>query len=167
MSEGQRTAPEPSRPHMPGYGILDAEGGRGLLPWSWAEERLSNAHNYWLATKGGEARPHAMPVWGIWLDGAFYFSTSPTSRKARNLADDPHCVVCTERADEAVILEGSAEEVSDASELARFKEAYKTKYDWDMDASQGGIYAVRPRVAFGFIENAAEFAGAATRWRFD
>jgi len=27
--------PKASRPHMPGYGILDANSGNGLLPWSW------------------------------------------------------------------------------------------------------------------------------------
>ena len=32
-----------TRPHMPGYGTLDAEHGTGLLPWSWARERLDRA----------------------------------------------------------------------------------------------------------------------------
>ena len=35
------TEPTASRPHMPGYGILDADRGKGLLPWSWAKERLT------------------------------------------------------------------------------------------------------------------------------
>ncbi|MCR6486010.1 hypothetical protein M8542_24585 [Amycolatopsis sp. OK19-0408] len=30
--------PRADRPHLPGYGI--AAGPAGLLPWSWAEERL-------------------------------------------------------------------------------------------------------------------------------
>ena len=51
--------------------------------------------------------------------------------------------------------------------LALFKDAYDRKYDWDMDTSQGGIYAVRARTAFAFIEKADEFTGSATRWRFD
>ena len=33
------------------------------------------------------------------------------------------------------------------------------------DAS--AVFAVRPRVVFGFIENAADFAGAATSWSFE
>ena len=64
--------PEASRPHMPGYGILDAEAGAGLLPWSWAAERISKSHNYWLATTRLDGRPHVMPVWGIWLDDIFF-----------------------------------------------------------------------------------------------
>ena len=32
--------PKAGRPHMPGYGIVGPDQGSGLLPWSWAEERL-------------------------------------------------------------------------------------------------------------------------------
>jgi hypothetical protein len=28
------TEPRASRPHMPGYGIMPAGEGKGLLPWS-------------------------------------------------------------------------------------------------------------------------------------
>jgi hypothetical protein len=42
--------PIASRPYMPGYGISGPEEGTGLLPWSWATERLSSSHDYWLAT---------------------------------------------------------------------------------------------------------------------
>lgn len=156
--------PRPERPHMPDYGLASDEAG--LLPWTWAEERLAASRNYWISTTRPDARPHATPVWGVWLDGALYFSTAGGSTKARNLAADPHCVATTEYAGEAVIVEGVAEVVSDTAELARFKAAYDPKYDWDMDVTGGPIYAVRPTLAFGFIESAAEFQTAATRWRF-
>ena len=83
---------------MPGYGILDANGGRGLLPWAWAVERLTRARNYWIATTCPDGLPHCVPVWGVWLDddNAFYFSSGTQSRKARNLAANPNCVVCPE-----------------------------------------------------------------------
>ena len=164
MPPSKQATPQASRPHMPGYGI--SESDEGLLPWSWATERLSRAHNYFVATTRPDGRPHVMPVWGLWLDDAFCFSTGARSRKARNLAGNPNCVVCPENAGEAVIVEGVAEEETDASVLAQFKEAYLKKYNWDMDTSQGGIYAVRPRVAFGFIESADNFAGTASRWVF-
>ncbi len=108
-----------------------------------------------------------MPVWGVWLDDRFYFSAGRRSRKARNLATNPRCVICTERADEAVILEGVAEEVRDRKLLKIFADLYKRKYDWDMESDQEPVYAVRPRVAFGLIEHAEEFGGTATRWAFD
>jgi nitroimidazol reductase NimA-like FMN-containing flavoprotein (pyridoxamine 5'-phosphate oxidase superfamily) len=157
-----------SRPHIPDYGILEAGEGEGLLPWEWAAERLSVSHNYLLATTRPDGRPHMMPVWGLWLDDAFYFSAGRRSRKARNLGANPHCVVSTDRVDEAVILEGVAEEVADRASLGPFYEAYKEKYDWDMKQmgfDEEPVYIVRPRVVFGVRERV--FTSSATRWTFD
>jgi hypothetical protein len=106
-----------------------------------------------------------MPVWGIWVEDVFYFSTGRKSRKARNLARNPRCVVCNERADEAVIVEGVAREVTSEARLARLAAPYHAKYrPWKLDPDMGPVYAVRPRVVFGMYEK--RFAAAATRWRF-
>ena len=161
------TEPKASRPHMPGYGIPTAQGGRGLLPWSWAVERLSAARNYWIGTTCPDGRPHAMPVWGVWLEGRLLFSTGSRSRKARNLAADPRCVVHPDSDERTVILEGVAEKTTDPALLKQFKEAYGKKYQWNMDDFAEPVYAVRPRVAFGFIGITGEFVGSATRWVFE
>ena len=58
------------RPFMPGYGVLPADQGSGLLPWAEAERRLTASHDFWCATVRPDGRPHVMPVWGVWLDGA-------------------------------------------------------------------------------------------------
>ena len=101
------------RPRFPrAYGIPAAEDG--LLPWSWAGERLDGSRNYWVATTKPDGAPHAMPVWGLWLDGAFVFSTSPESRKGRNLARDPRVVVHVESGEEVVVLEGPSTDRSPA-----------------------------------------------------
>jgi hypothetical protein len=65
QGEADRTnsGPRASRPYMPGYGLLDASSGRGLLPWSWAIDRLSKAKNYYISTTTADALPHCMPVW--------------------------------------------------------------------------------------------------------
>src|SRR5688500_267553 len=158
--------PSARRPDMPGYGMAAVEAGAGLLPWSWAEERLSVSHNYWLATTRPDGRPHVMPLWGVWLDGAFCFSTGATSRKARNLAADPRCTITTERADEAVIVEGEAAPLAEMEVRRRFVRGYKEKYGWEMDGAGEGIYTLRPRVAFAFIEAADQFGLTPTRWSF-
>jgi hypothetical protein len=148
---------------MPGYGLPRAR--KGLLPWTWAERRLTGSHNYWLVTVRPNGRPHAMPVWGIWIDGAFHFGTGRTSRKARNLTRNRRCVVCSERAAEAVIVEGIAREVTDRAQLERLAGPYHRKYKpWKLDPEVGPVYTVRPRVAFGMYEK--RFVDAATRWRF-
>lgn len=68
---------------MPGYGI--PSGSEGLLPWGFVEERMANARKYWVATVRPDGRPHLTPVWGLWVEGAFYFGSGPRTRKARNL----------------------------------------------------------------------------------
>jgi hypothetical protein len=157
--------PKADRPYMPGYGILPPDEGGGLLPWSWAEERLAKARNYWLITNRPGRAPHAQAVWGVWLDGRFFFSTGEQSRKAHNLAADPKCTVAVEcEGLETVVLEGAASEERGKAPIARFVKAYEPKYDWKMDEIPGIVLGVRPRVVLGI--GAEPFAGTATRWTF-
>jgi hypothetical protein len=169
--ETKRAMPIASRPYMPGYGILNAAGGRGLLPWDWAVERLSRARNYWVATTRPDGRPHCVPVWGVWLDDSFCFSSGAKSRKARNLAANPNCVVCPEDGTQAISLEGVAEKIVDRETIRRFVEAYNPKYQWDLKPEtvldMGPIFAVRPRKVIGLDATPGEFQGSATRWLFD
>ncbi|MDO8617159.1 MAG: pyridoxamine 5'-phosphate oxidase family protein [Dehalococcoidia bacterium] len=156
------TEPRADRPHMPDYRI--SRDKDGLLPWSWARERLDASHNYWVATTRPDGQPHVTAVWGVWLGDVFYFSMGATSRKARNLAANTSCTVTTEHADEAVIVEGKFAGAADASVQATVRDAYKRKYDWDTEGYD--FFAVRPLLAFAFTESAASFAQTATRWRF-
>jgi nitroimidazol reductase NimA-like FMN-containing flavoprotein (pyridoxamine 5'-phosphate oxidase superfamily) len=166
--------PTAGRPHMPGYGIADAKSGKGLLPWTWAKQRLEQGRTYWLATTGPGPKPHVMPVWGVWFDNAFFFSTGDGSRKARNLALNSRCSIATEidfkkrpKKDEikdSVVLEGAARRITDSRTLKRFARVYETKYAWDMEGFEEPVYCVRPKVVFGFMK---EFTQTATRWTFD
>ncbi len=160
-----RGEPKASRPHLPGYGLVSANEGEGLLPWSWAEERLVESRNYWVATCRPDGRPHLMAVWGVWLGAALWFSTGSDSVKARNLARDPRCSISTERGDEAVVVEGVVERITSPARLTTVYETYKTKYGWSMEGEP--FYMLRPRVVFGFIEHVDQFASTATRWEFD
>ena len=164
-----RPQPKTSRPYMPGYGL--PKGKKGLLPWKWANERLNKSHNYWIATTRRDGTPHVMVVWGLWLDGDLLFSTGRKSRKARNLAENPKCVICTELADEAVVVEGIARRVRERSRLRNFLSLYERKYNWDMSAFEPDILAlkepvfeVHPRVVFGLCEK--KTLNSATRWKF-
>ena len=159
----ERIEPRPDRPDMEGYGI--ATDPEGMLLWGWASAALAAARNYWIGTTRPDGRPHAAPVWGIWLDETFYFGTGPTSCKGRNLAVNPAIVVHLESGDDSVILEGVAEPLTDASLLERYADAYEAKYQFRPDTSKPeGTYMLRPRVAFGWRER--DFPTSATRWRF-
>jgi nitroimidazol reductase NimA-like FMN-containing flavoprotein (pyridoxamine 5'-phosphate oxidase superfamily) len=127
---------------MPGYGILDANSGKGLFPWSWATERLTNASTYWIATVRSDGRPHVMPVWGVWLDDAFYFSSGMQSRKMRNLNGNSHCVITCEVGEDQLIVEGGAEQVSDAELRQKFCDVYQanTIGIWKVSRSRSSLF---------------------------
>jgi len=155
---------------MPGYGIRRPDEGTGLLSWSWAEERLASAKNYWIATSWPDGRPHAMPVWGVWDDHAVWFSSSARSRKVRNIVGDPRCVVTTEDAWEPVVVEGRAEIVRDPAALERFIRLLNGKYETDyrvdfVDPEVNSTIQVTPSSVFALTEE--DFTGSPTRWQFD
>jgi len=163
MPKHSSNQPEASRPRMQGYGV--PESMEGALPWAWAEKRISESHNYWLTSVRADGAPHTMPIWGIWLDGAYYFSTSATSRKGRNLQHNPKCVICNENAAEAVIMEGVAQQLTDDEIPKRAFSDYKTKYSWELDPKQGPVWVVRPTVVFAMPEK--QFPKGVTRWKFE
>jgi hypothetical protein len=160
-------APRASRPHMSGYGVLGPDEGTGLLPWSWATERLTVSHDYWLATVRPDGRPHVMPVWGVWNDGGLLFSTSATSRKAHNLQAEARCTITTDNALEPVIVEGVAELVTDMRGIEAFAAQINSKYDTSYGLDfflENSSYRVRPSWVFALTED--DFNGSPTRWVF-
>jgi general stress protein 26 len=168
--EAIMTEPQPSRPHMPGYGLLGPTEGTGLLPWSWATERLAASRNYWVVTLFPDGRPHAMPVWGVWHDEAFWFTSSRQSRKTRNLAGDPRCSIATEDALNPVIVEGVADLVIEeeilTTLLALVNAKYGTAYSMELvDPNINAAFRVRPHWAFGLRQD--DFTGSPTRWVFE
>jgi Pyridoxamine 5'-phosphate oxidase len=152
-----------SRPFMPGYGISKSK--KGLLDWGWARERLTKSHNYVIVTVRPDGRPHAMGMHGLWFEDAFYFGTGDTTRKAKNLAANPNCILINENLEELIIVEGIAEPVGSDELLATLSGASKKKYGWPCEPGQGGvIFRVSPRVVFALPEK--QFATAPTRWIF-
>ena len=162
---------------MPGYGVLPADQGSGLMPWAEAERRLTAAHDYWCATVRPDGRPHVTPLLTVWRDDALHFCTGATERKARNLATNPHVVLTTGRnalkGGLDLVVEGTAVRVRDTGRLRELADVWEQKYgsDWHFevqdDAFGGqGVHAyvllVEPATAFGFGKDPY----SQTRWRF-
>jgi hypothetical protein len=141
-----------------------------LLPWSWAVDRLAGARNFWLTTVRPWCVPNARPVWGIWGEVGFSFSTG--GRAARDLAANPACTVHLEDGWECVIVEGRADIITDPEVRETFCVAYNNKYDWSLHLTEAGVgddegadgpmFLVRPERAYGWPGNIAR----ATRWRW-
>jgi nitroimidazol reductase NimA-like FMN-containing flavoprotein (pyridoxamine 5'-phosphate oxidase superfamily) len=161
--------PRVSRPYMPGYGIAGADQGSGLLDWSWAAQRLTEARSYWVATVWPSGRPHLMPVWAMWDDSTLWFSSAVGSRKTKNLRADPNCVITTEASD-PVIIEGQATMVTGPARLQRVIDLMNAKYATHievsfLDQAVNATFGVRPHRVFGMQD--ADFTGSPTRWIFE
>ena len=160
--------PTADRPFMPGYGVFGPNEGTGLLPWSWAVERLGASRDFWLSTVRPDGRPHVMPVWACWYDGSLWFSSSVGSRKARNLAAG-WAAVATGSTTEPVVVEGVVTVASDPAEIEAFALATNAKYEVAYpvafyDPAVNATFRLRPTVAFGLVT--ADFPGSPTRWTF-
>lgn len=162
MGAGAVKAPAAGRPIMPaGYGI--SKKAKGKLDWAWVTDQLERSRNYWICTTSPAGRPHAAPVWGLWLEGALLWSTDSASRKARNLRANPAVVVHLESGDEAIMLEGMVRMARDADLLKTFADRYEAKYQFRPDPSPDeGIYALWPMVVLAWTEK--DFPNSATRF---
>lgn len=99
--------PTAGRPELPeGYGLPDSV--EGLLEWSQVEARLREARHYWLGSVRPDGRPHAVPRWGVWLDGRFWYDGAPTTRHTRNVEANPAVTLTLESGTEVVIVEGES-----------------------------------------------------------
>ena len=132
------------------------------LPWPEARNLLEHSSIYWLVTVRPEGRPHVTPLFAVWLADTIYFCTGPTERKARNLADNPHCVIitgCNVIEGHDLIIEGDALRVTDEADLKAVAAQYASKYNWRYEIRDGAfygeggraeVYSVAPTTAFSF-----------------
>jgi general stress protein 26 len=156
--------------------------------WEDACRHLERAEIFWLSSVRPDGRPHVTPLLALWLDGALYFSTGANERKAKNIANNAHCILTTgssalnqEGLD--LVVEGDAVRVTDSATLQRVADAYEAKYgsawryvihkgalyhEWEV-SSRGEyvnaalVFEVAPTTAFGFGKGETF---SQTRWRF-
>lgn len=138
-----------------------------FLSWDTLIWRFAAEPTYWLCTAGPE--PHAMPVRGVWQNNRFQFSTSPQSRKAKNLRRQPEAVVHLADTDAVLAIHCLAHEMTTHAALQRFCDEYNPKYRGELttdDVAQGA-FALVPHTAYAWSKGSGPgFREAATRWRF-
>lgn len=150
---------------MPGYGV--PENKKGLLDWSHVTERMTAAQNYWIGTVSPEGHPHATPVWALWLDDKLYFGGGVTTRRNRNLVENPAVCVHLENGSDVVILQGEAHPLTspDSALTIRLADMSGEKYGYrpkPEDYEAPGTYVFTPSVVLAW----KQFPKDATRWRF-
>ena len=158
--------PRASRPcFQPDYGVpgtLD-----GMLEWATVDAKLATAATYWVTTTSPNGVPQSSPVWGVWIDGALYFSCGSDSQKARNFHRNPSIEFHLESGDDVVIVKGLVENAPGGTADPRIIGAFKAKYGADRmpgDTKQigGGLFVVRPTSALAWTC----FPTDVTRWDF-
>jgi nitroimidazol reductase NimA-like FMN-containing flavoprotein (pyridoxamine 5'-phosphate oxidase superfamily) len=104
-------------------------------PWAGIEHLLVKAQLYWIITVRADGRPHAVPLVGVWWDGAFAFCTGVEEQKQRNLDANPHVAVTTGStgangwdSGKDVVVEGTAVRVTDQEALRGLAAAWFAKY---------------------------------------
>ena len=156
-----------------------SEADASATPWAETVRALEGAELFWITTVRADARPHVTPLVAVWLDGAAYFTTGAAEQKAVNLAANPQVVLTTgcntwDRGLD-VVVEGTAERVTDDALLRRLAAAWAGKWDgrWRYEASDGAfhhpdggtalVFEVAPTKVLAFGKG--EFSH--TRHRFD
>jgi len=155
-------------------------------PWDDIERLLTEAQLYWIITVRADGRPHAVPLVGVWHDGAFAFCTGPDEQKARNLDANAQVAITTGSTGangwangRDVVVEGTAVRVTEAGALQTLADAWFAKYgdDWKFeprgeefveisnsgDGTDGGawVYRVEPAKVMVFGD-----AHGQTKYRF-
>ncbi len=144
------------------------EDREGMVTWEWVVEQLQKARNYWICTVRPDGRPHAVPIWAVWVEGTVYFDGHPQTRWARNMAHNPALTIHLENGNEVVILEGTAQTLPGMER--EFAEAvvaaFAAKYAYPPEVEElvrRGLFSMRLSTVLAWTS----FPRTVTRWRFD
>ncbi|MDQ6696463.1 MAG: pyridoxamine 5'-phosphate oxidase family protein [Actinomycetota bacterium] len=136
-------------------------------PWEDARRVIDEAELFWISTVRADGRPHVTPLPAVWQDGALHICTGAAEQKGVNLARNPSCILTTGNNEWKVgldvVVEGTAERVTDAARLQRLADAWEAKYhgDWHFDVANGAfqsegdealVFAIAPTKVLSFAK---------------
>lgn len=155
-----------------------APAGGTLPTWADAAQHLATTYRFWLSTVSPDGAPHTVPIVAVWFDDTLHFTVGPATRKGRNLAHNPRCVISTPTGPLDLVIEGTARREVSPATLERAAAAYAEKYRWVVTIRDDAFYAngaptagpppfwlyrLQPTRAFSF---AADGTTGAMRWQF-
>jgi Pyridoxamine 5'-phosphate oxidase len=162
------------------------------LDWSQIEAQLNDGisqapesggpsrHTCWLTTINADGSPHVSGIGASWVDGSFWFQTGERTRKGRNVARDPRCVLSVAIHDFDVVVEGIANKITNPESVARMAAVWAAE-GWPARVDESGeavtaeysapsagpppwsVYRLHAQAA---TVVATTLPGGATRWRF-
>jgi len=149
-------------------------------PGTRSDNRGPQRYTCWLHSLNADGSPHANAVGATWSDERFWFVTGLDTRRGRNLARDPRCVLAVSLRELDLVIEGRAALVQDPALLARLAGRWAAEgWPCEVDAAAGALTAPYSAQSAGpppwhvFGIEAASAHGVevvepygATRWRF-
>lgn len=169
-----RTPTETTNLDIYGFDALSWSRPHDLLAEGPAEEHLT----FYLATTRPDGRPHAAGVGAKWHDGDLYFKSGPGTRKSKNLASNPACVLSVSHEGIDLVFEGKATKVDDVQVMETLAAKYR-EGGWPVEVKDGRLtapysaptagrppwdfYRFRFHKVFG-VATAEPYGG--TRWTF-
>jgi hypothetical protein len=115
------------------------EQGMTMAPGTGGPDR----HSAWLATIDADGSPHVTGLGALWVDGAVWFETGEHTRKARNLARDPRCTLSLATKEFDLVVEGTAEMITDPPVVAELAAAWAEE-GWPCEVDESGEALTAP-----------------------
>jgi hypothetical protein len=157
--------------------------GSAELDWSRPRAVMAQGPTpdvtYFLGTCRPDGTPHAAGLGAQWMDGDLYFTSNLTARKARDLAVNPRCTISVRLPGIDLVLDGSAQQVTDSETLERIAAGYRAG-GWPAEVQEDALTAPfcapsagpPPWHVFQFTFHTAVGVATtepygATRWRFE
>ncbi len=100
-------------------------------------------HTCWLATVDADGAPQINGIGAIWAHDAFWWETGRTSRKGRNLARDPRCSLSVATDDFDLVVQGTAELITDRDLVAEMAAAWAAD-GWPAEVDESGTAITAP-----------------------
>ena len=107
------------------------DNNEAVLAQDWVQELLAEPLLARLGTANpATTQPHVTPVWFAWDGECLYISAFISTRKAREVSENPRISVLidTNEPTRAVLLEGVAEMITKAGEVARISDWIYARY---------------------------------------
>jgi Pyridoxamine 5'-phosphate oxidase len=162
---------------------IDWDDAAATLPEGQAGDADGGPGRYtaWLTTINADGSPHVTGVGARWDDGVYWIVSGRNARKGKNLERDPRCAVSLSTKGYDVVVEGTAELVTDSEVVAVVAARYAAG-GWPCEVDESGaaltapfsapsagpppwhLYRVTPTKATALQVHGA---GGATSWSFD
>lgn len=124
---------------MIGARVVRAAGVRHDGAMTSRAERLATDRNLWFAAVRADGRPHLTPIWFVHVDDRIWLCTMAGSVKVRLVRTNPHVSVALEDGNAPVTGEGTAAVRDVAAVPAAVREAFVSKYEWDLSEDPGYV----------------------------